>query len=87
VAPVGIGPPGGRFAAITVAVAAAANLLVRSSQVPGISAALVGLALIIGLAGWAFQSSGDPRMRLRRDLFFGIGLGIPIGVGLTLLLR
>jgi hypothetical protein len=84
-APVGLGPPGARFAAIAAAVALAANLLVRSSQVPGISAALVGLALIIGLAGWAFQSSGDPRMRFRRDLFFGIGLGVPIGVVLTLL--
>ncbi len=86
-AAVGIGPPGSRFAAITVAVALAASLLVRSSPIPGISAALVGLALIIGLAGWAFQASGDPRMRFRRDLFFGIGVGIPLGVGLTLLLR
>ncbi len=86
-APVGIGPPGGRFAAITVVVALAANLLVRSSPIPGISAALVGLALIIGLAGWAFQASGDPRMRFRRDMFFGIGAGVPLGVGLALLMR
>lgn len=86
-APVGIGPPGGRFAAVTVAVALASSLLVRSSTLPGIGAAMCGLAMILGLAGWAFQASGDPRMRFRRDLFFGIGAGVPLGVGFHLLWR
>ena len=84
-APEGIGRPGGRFAAIALAVALVSSLLVRRSSLPGIGAALFGLAMILGLAGWAFHASGDRRMRFRRDLFFGIAAGVPLGLGLAFL--
>lgn len=86
-APVDIGRPGGGFAAITVAVALASALLVRRSSLPGIGATLFGLSMILGLAGWAFHASGDRRMRFRRDLFFGIAAGVPLGLGLDFLWR
>jgi len=85
--PVGIGRPGARFVAITVVLALASRLLVRHSLLPGVGAALFGLAMIIGLAGWAFQATGDGRMRFRRDLFLGIAAGIALGIGSTFLWR
>jgi ABC-type Mn2+/Zn2+ transport system permease subunit len=50
-------------------------------------AALFGLAMILGLAGWAFHASGDQRMRFRRDLFLGIAAGTALGLGIVVLWR
>ena len=69
-----------RIALFTALAAIAARLLPSYTQLPGTSAALVALAALLGLGGWAFHASGDPRMRGRRDAFAGLALGLVIGV-------
>jgi hypothetical protein len=72
--------PGVAFVIIAGCAAMAAHLLLARSPLPGIGAALSALALLLGLGGWAFHASGDPRLRLRRDTFWGIAAGFVVSV-------
>jgi hypothetical protein len=69
-----------RIAIVAVLALLACRLLLAYTPLPGVSLALLALASLLGLGGWSFHATGDPRLRLRRDVFVGIALGIAVGL-------
>ncbi len=69
-----------RIGIVAACAVVACRLLLSYTSVPGVSPALLALALLLGLSGWSFHATGDPRLRFRRDVFVGISLGLVLGV-------
>lgn len=69
-----------RMVVMAACAALACRVLLVRAQVPGIGAALVALALLLALGGWAFHATGDRGLRFRRDVFVAVAAGILLAV-------
>jgi hypothetical protein len=69
-----------RIAVVAVLAVVACRALLSYTPLPGVSLALLALASLLGLAGWSFRATGEPRLRLRGDVFVGLALGLVLGL-------